>query len=155
MVQDISNAEALAILDGLPAAEYALHGSTTLHEVLKSYLPRQHPDLLPEYRKKAVHGTLVTEVALMYATILESQDFWGWQFKPKKRPHLFLISPARTRISAGYVYICKRTSFVATIAPGLVCLSPRQVKPVRILRIQPNILEVLGERDRLGFRERR
>lgn len=152
MVEDVSNAEALAILDGLSENEIVLHGSSAYHNILRPFLPVQNPYLIKEYGKKAVYGTLMTEIALLYAVIHEPQDQWGWTIDPQTHPHLFVYGPKRMRAEKGHVYICSRRNFNTIVPPGLVCLSSKQVKPKRVLSVQPNILEVLLDTERLAFR---
>lgn len=152
MVEEVSNAEALAILDGLSEEEYVFHGSPQAYDILRPQVPFQNQNLIEEYKRKGVHGTLMTEIALLYAVIHEPKDRWGWKIETEPFPQLFVQGPRRMRGGRGFVHICKRTSFAITVPPGLVCVSTKLVKPKRILCVQPNILEVLMGMERLAFR---
>ena len=146
----VTNEQIIAYLDRLPADKLVLHGAQKEHKILKPAVPNQ-AHLIPEYNQRAVYGTLFTDIALVHAVIRSPKTEWGWKFDPEKKPHLFVQGPEFLSIGMGYIHILKRSDFTQTVEPGLVCLAFQEVVPVRVLRVHPNILEVLHKSKRLQF----
>ncbi len=150
MAKEMTNERAIDYLDGLSEDKFVLHGAHKEYDLLRPSQPDQ-PHLIPEYNQCAVYGTLFTEVALTYAVISEPRADWGWEFDPDKKPHLFVDGPPCLHAGIGYIHILKRSDFTKIVAPGLVCLAFKEVVPVRVIAVQPNILELLQKQSRLQF----
>ncbi len=150
MRKEKTNEQVIRYLNRLPADRFVLHGAAEKYDVLRPAYPHQL-DLIPEYNQCAVYGTLFAEVALTYAIIHEPRTEWGWKFDPDKRPHFFIDGPPYLRAGIGYIHILKRSDFTKIIEPGLVCLAFKAVVPVRVIAVQPTILELLQRRGKLQF----
>lgn len=148
----MTNDHLLEYLDGLPEERYALHGAREKHWTLEPAFPNQPSLKEKSYNRLAVYGTLMTEIALLYATIHEYSQNWGWLLDLESdSPGLIVRGPKGMEQGDGYVHILYRNDFQIVVPPGLVCISANAVQPFKILEVPAGILDTLQKKGRVRF----
>ena len=143
------SASTLTTLDGLSEEEWVLHGSSYSCDCLWPSDPEQG-HLIPEYNQKAVYGTCLVELAILYATIRTPKIDWGWQLVDNPRnPHILVVGPEYLHLSKGYVHLIGREAFTDFILEGLTCLSYTEVKPKKEVTVYPSMLQLLIKQRRI------
>ena len=150
MAKEMTNERAIAYLDGLPADKLVLHGAHEEYDVLRPSQPNQS-HLIPEYNQCAVYGTLFTDIALLHAVIRAPKTDWGWEVDFEKTPYLTVRGPKRLPIGVGYIHILRQSDFTSIVEPGFSCLAFKEVVPIRVIAVWPNILELLHVLERVQF----
>ena len=143
------SASTLTFLDGLSEEEWVLHGSPNSCDYLWPSDPEQG-HLIPEYNHKAVYGTCLVDIAVLYATIRTPSEDWGWRFiDDLYHPHILIVGPERLRVSQGYIHLVKRSAFIDFVLEGLTCLAYKEVKSEQEFIVYPSILELLIRQRRI------
>jgi hypothetical protein len=139
----------LATLDDLSEEDWVLHGSPYSCDNIQPADPHQD-HLIPEFNRKAVYGTCLVELAVLYATVRAPRADWGWQLiNEPEYPHIMVVGPERLRLSMGYVHLVKRNDFTEFILNGLTCLSYIEVKSRKEIAVYPSMLELLIKQRRI------
>lgn len=139
----------LRSIQKIPHKHFVLHGSA----VRSNTLVPNRPDMssftnqrkTKGFREKGVYGTLVREVALIYATLPNDVQ---WRFVRKGKFFHVRWRDKEVALHAGYIHVCRRSSFDRG---ALVIASKRAVKVVRTFRIDPEVLIYLWEKKRILF----
>ena len=147
--------DALAYLESLPEDEFVLHGSP--HRVSRIH-PRQTlmDRSLPEYQEYAVYGTLVAEVAILYALIHLRRDWWGWYLEDSADPPCLMVGtacPQPLALAAGFVHVLPRAPFKKLVHAGLVCLAYEEIVPVESVPIEASLFDRLVSSGRFALLE--
>lgn len=143
------SASTLTTLDGLSEEEWVLHGSPYSCDCLWPSDPHQG-HLIPEYNRKAVYGTCLVELAVLYATIRTSSSDWGWRLIDEPyHPHILVLGPEHLHISKGYIHLIRREAFTEFVLEGLTCLSETEVKSSKEIVVYPSMLQLLIKQRRI------
>lgn len=143
------SASTLATLDGLSEEEWVLHGSSYSCDYFWPSDPHQG-HLIPEYNRKAVYGTCLVELAVLYATIRTPSADWGWHLIDEPyHPHILVVGPPRLHVGGGYIHLAERSAFTDFVLDGLTCLSYTEVKSEKEILVYPSMLELLIKRWRI------
>lgn len=131
----------------IPHRRFVLHGSLVRSNTLvpnrpnlKTFTNRRKTKRI---REKAVYGTLVVEVAVIYATLPKDIQ---WKYVKEGRYFHVRYQGEEIGLYDGYIHVCRRTSFDCGVG---ILTSKRAVKVVRTIRVNADTLEYLWREKRV------
>ncbi len=139
----------LRSIQKIPHKRFVLHGSLVRSNTL---LPnRPNLEIFTNKRKargireKAVYGTLISVVAVIYATLPNNTQ---WKYVKKEKYFHILHREEYLTPSSGYIHVCRRTSFDYGVG---ILASKQAVRVVRTIRVSSDVLEYLWRKRDVRF----